>query len=149
MLIRVSLFTDRSCFDLRCLQDDVSFVVFDVDNQIANLSFQLFLQGFDKSNSVSGAYFAGSQYFAHLRHSCQLCGLFPEIEILDPKVVCTLGKDAAKALVDTGIELSWGEAYSIFGRAVFQTFSPGQFSKVTDELRVKHFRKLKKIVDRS
>lgn len=71
--------------------------------------------------------------------------LYSEIEILNPKVICTLGKDAAKALI-TPIELSWGKTYRIFGHTVFVSLFPGQYSRVSDEVRVKQFQKLKRLV---
>jgi uracil-DNA glycosylase family 4 len=74
--------------------------------------------------------------------------LLSEIETLNPKLICTLGKDAAKALVDTKIELKEGVAYSIWGRTVFHTYFPGQYGgraglRVDNALRIKNFSKLK------
>ena len=71
--------------------------------------------------------------------------LLAEIEILSPAIICCLGKDAAKALVGTKIQLEWGKTYNIFGHTVFHTYFPGQFSKIRDETRIKHFKKLKNL----
>jgi len=75
--------------------------------------------------------------------------LLAEIAILNPKIVCCLGIDSIKSLVGTKIKLEWGKSYTIFGFRVFPTFFPGQYGSarlgIDDSLRVKHFRKLKRL----
>lgn len=60
-----------------------------------------------------------------------------EIKLLNPKIICLLGKDAQKSL---GLELSWGQI-------VMGTFFLGQFPKITDATRTEHFRRLKKLIE--
>ena len=72
--------------------------------------------------------------------------LLQEIKLLNPKVICCLGKDAVKSLFGTKIELEWGQLYRVLGRRIFVSYFPGQYSKVRDETRVKHFRKLRRLI---
>lgn len=58
-----------------------------------------------------------------------------EIKLLNPKIVCLLGRDAQKSL---GLELTWGQA-------IFATWFPGQYAQITDATRIEHFKKLRKL----